>query len=322
MASFQKRNGKVRAQVRKEGVYVCRTFTSMTDARRWATQQEATIERGDLPTSRRRELQTVRLFDLLERYGREVTPTKKGAQSESYRLKVLASSPMAGKTLAQLTPKDIAEWRDSRLQSVSCGTVRRDLSLLRRVLEVARSEWGVPLASNPVISVRLPSDAPARTRRLKEGELARLLDGASPIMAAAIELLLVTGMRRSELVTATWENVDWANNTLRLLTGKNGEGRFVPLSVRAVEVLRGLARSDERIIPLSVNAVRLAWQRLKKRVGVEGLRMHDLRREAASRAFEKGLGIESVMVLTGHKTPSILLKHYTALKAAEVAAKL
>lgn len=141
-------------------------------------------------------------------------------------------------------------------------------------------------------------------------------------MAAAIELLLVTGMRRSELVTASWENVDWTNNTLRLATGKNGEGRFVPLSARAVEVLRGLARSDERIIPLSVNAVRLAWQRLKKRVGIEGLRMHDLRREAASRAFEKGLGIESVMVLTGHKTPPILLKHYTALKAAEVAGKL
>ena len=50
--------------------------------------------------------------------------------------------------------------------------------------------------------------------------------------------------------------------------------------------------------------------------------MHDLRREAASRAFEKGLGIELVMVLTGHKTPSILLKHYTTLKASEAAAKL
>ena len=91
---------------------------------------------------------------------------------------------------------------------------------------------------------------------------------------------------------------------------------------RSMLQLKGLSRSDERIIPLSTNAVRLAWQRLKRRAGVEGLRMHDLRREAASRAFEKGLGVESVMVLTGHKTPSILLKHYTALKASEVAAKL
>jgi integrase len=87
-------------------------------------------------------------------------------------------------------------------------------------------------------------------------------------------------------------------------------------------VLKGLPVSDDRIIPLSVNAVRLAWRRLKRKTGVEGLRMHDLRREAASRAFEKGLGIESVMVLTGHKTPSILLRHYTALKASEVATRL
>jgi hypothetical protein len=104
MASFQKRNGRVRVQVRKEGTYLCRTFSSMTDARKWATQQEATIERGDIPGSRRRKLQTVRLSELLERYGQEVTPAKKGAASEKYRLKVLAGSPMAGKTIAQLIP--------------------------------------------------------------------------------------------------------------------------------------------------------------------------------------------------------------------------
>ena len=141
-------------------------------------------------------------------------------------------------------------------------------------------------------------------------------------MSAAIQLLLYSGMRRSELVAATWANVDWKARTLRLPTSKNGETRFVPLSNAALDVLKGLPQTEERIIPLSTNAVRLAWQRLKRRAGVEGLRMHDLRREAASRAFEKGLGIESVMVLTGHKTPSILLKHYTALKASEVAAKL
>ena len=94
----------------------------------------------------------------------------------------------------------------------------------------------------------------------------------------------------------------------------------MPLSARAIQVLKPEVTSG--IIPLSTNAVRLAWQRLKRRAGVQGLRMHDLRREAASRAFEKGLGIESVMVLTGHKTPSILLTHYTALKASEVASKL
>ena len=62
------------------------------------------------------------------------------------------------------------------------------------MLEVARSEWDLPLATNPVVSIRLPSDAPARTRRLKEGELDRLLESASPIMGAAIELLLLTGI--------------------------------------------------------------------------------------------------------------------------------
>jgi hypothetical protein len=90
MASLQKRNGKVRAQVRKEGTYVCRTFTHMADARRWATQQEASIERGDLPTTRRKELLATNLSDLLQRYGLEITPSKKGRAQEQYRLRVLA----------------------------------------------------------------------------------------------------------------------------------------------------------------------------------------------------------------------------------------
>lgn len=323
MATFQKRSGKVRAQVRKEGIYVCRTFTHMTDAKRWATQQEAAIERGDVP-ARRRELQTIRLSELITRYEKEVTSGKKGRETEKYRLKILGSSPIASKVLAYLSPQDIAQWRDSRLSEVSPGTVRRDLALLRRVLEVARTEWGLPMANNPVTAIRLPSEPPARTRRLNAGEWDRLLEKASPVMSAAIRLLLYTGMRRSELVAATWDNVDLQGRTLRLVTSKTGEGRFVPLSSAAIEVLQGLpcAGIGQPIIPLSCNAIRLAWQRLKKRAGITGLRMHDLRREAASRAFEKGLGIESVMVLTGHKTAGILLKHYTALKASEVAGKL
>ena len=96
----------------------------------------------------------------------------------------------------------------------------------------------------------------------------------------------------------------------------------MPLSSRAIEVLAGLPRDQARVMPVSANALRLAWERLKAKLGIRDLRMHDLRREAASRAFEKGLNLPEVALLTGHKTVGTLLRHYAALEAKRVASKL
>ena len=129
-------------------------------------------------------------------------------------------------------------------------------------------------------------------------------------------------MRRSELLGARWEDVNWQDHTLILRDTKNGQSRLVPLSSRAIDVLGRLPRDNNRIMPVSGNALRLAWERLKTRLGICDLRMHDLRREAASRAFEEGLSLPEVALLTGHKTPSILLRYYTALEAKRVASRL
>ena len=109
---------------------------------------------------------------------------------------------------------------------------------------------------------------------------------------------------------------------LRIRGTKNGESRLVPLSSSAVEVLAGLPRDNVRVMPASGNALRLAWERLKAKLGITDLRMHDLRRKAASRAFEKGLSLAETMLLTGHKTPAILLRVYAALEAKRVASRL
>jgi integrase len=69
------------------------------------------------------------------------------------------------------------------------------------------------------------------------------------------------------------------------------------------------------------NAFRLAWDRLKRRAGVSGLRFHDLRHEAVSRFFEKGLNVPEVAMISGHRDPRMLFR-YTHPKAEEVAAKL
>ena len=73
--------------------------------------------------------------------------------------------------------------------------------------------------------------------------------------------------------------------------------------------------------PISENALRQSWERLVKRANIENFRFHDLRREATSRFFEKGLNVPEVALITGHKDPRMLFR-YTKLKASEIVRRL
>jgi integrase len=112
-------------------------------------------------------------------------------------------------------------------------------------------------------------------------------------------------------------------HTAYLPLTKNGEPRTVPLSPGALSILSQQERIDgeDRVFPMSPNAVRLAWERVKRRVGIEDLRFHDLRHEAISRFFEMGLSVPEVSLISSHKDTRMLFR-YTHLKPEVVADKL
>jgi len=120
---------------------------------------------------------------------------------------------------------------------------------------------------------------------------------------------------------ARWSDLDWDTSTLHIPITKNGFSRTIPLTQLALETLKSLPQDDERIFPITGNAVRLAWQHLKKRVGIEDLHFHDLRHEAISRFFEMGLSVPEVALISGHRDYRMLFR-YTHLRAEDVAKKL
>jgi integrase len=130
-------------------------------------------------------------------------------------------------------------------------------------------------------------------------------------------------MRRGELLTIRWCDFDADTKLVYLPLTKNGESRTVPLSPEALGVLLRQMRieHEERIFPVSANAIRLAWERLKRRANIEDLRFHDLRHEAISRFFEQGLTIPEVSLISGHKDARMLFR-YTHLKPEKLAEKL
>ena len=129
-------------------------------------------------------------------------------------------------------------------------------------------------------------------------------------------------MRRSEFLNLRWENVDIPQRTARLLDTKNGESREVPLSPRAIETLKELTRSENGyILPTTAEGLKNAFERARKRAGMEHFNFHDLRHEATSRLIERGWNVLEVAAVTGHKDLRSL-ERYTNLRASDLAKKL
>jgi integrase len=266
------------------------------------------------------------LKELLERYQEEVTPLKKGAEPETNRLRLMMRHPLARRFVAGVRGVDIARWRDERLREVTPATVKRDLVLLGHVFEVARKEWGIHV-HNPVRDIKLPPGGRPRDRRLRPGEEARLFtacrEARNRWLLPMVQLALETAMRQGELRRLRWEHIDLHRRTAHLPDTKNGEARTVPLSTSAVAVLRALPRAlNGDVFPgVTTEAVKRSYMRAIRRAGIEGLRFHDLRHEATTRLFEKGLNIMEVASITGHKDLR-MLRRYTHQKAEDLARKL
>src|SRR5215471_11992697 len=103
MATIRKRGSAWQAQVRRQRhAPISRSFRRKPDAAAWARRKEADLERSDLPVDRRR-LRTP-LSSLLARYRDEITPTKRGAVQERYRIAQLLAHRIATLLLEKLTP--------------------------------------------------------------------------------------------------------------------------------------------------------------------------------------------------------------------------
>jgi len=88
-----------------------------------------------------------------------------------------------------------------------------------------------------------------------------------------------------------------------------------------LEILDEVPTSGERVFPITANAFRLAWDRVRERAGITNLHFHDLRHEAISRFFEKGLNVPEVALISGHRDPRMLFR-YTHPKPHAIAEKL
>lgn len=341
MAAIQKRGDlQWRARVRRHGYPPqSRTFNSRAEAEAWVRQIEGEMDRSVFVS--RAEAESTTLEEALERYIAEYIPKLKSREGETYRARALQRRDIAKRVLATIRGKDIAMFIGERQnEGVGANTIKLDLGLLSRLFEVCRSSWGMESLLNPVPLAKTarPKLPPGRNRRLKPGEEEELLTRAraygEPI-PSIISLALETAMRRGELASLRWEQIDLKRQLIHLTETKNGTPRDVPLSTSAVAILRALPRRlDGSVFNITPGAISQAFARISGRASPKkrssklqkvnplvDLRFHDLRHEATSRIFEKGFNPMEAAAITGHKTLQ-MLKRYTHLRAEDLAKRM
>ena len=226
MATIRKRNDRYHVQIRKNGYSpLTKTFTSLTVARKWAAGVEADMERRLHVTPP----DNTTVGDLLEKYDKEILPTHKGADVERYRLRRL-NKHFGAIRLTDLTPKEIAKYRDIRLKAVSPASLKRELKILSRILTIAYQDWGIPLPQNPVQMISLPKADKVRTRRLETGEKEKLLHSSNQKLRRIIILALETAMRRGEILNIKRSHIDFKKSVLLIPSTKTDTPRTIPLS--------------------------------------------------------------------------------------------
>lgn len=326
MATITKRATGYQVQIRRRGFpAVSKMFDTKRDAEAWTRMNETQMDQGIYLD--RSEADRTTLGEILQRYKREVTPLKKSAENENIRIdRLVRDESLCQYKATALTGKLFAEWRDRRSQQVTGSTVNREIDILSHAINTARKEWGIHI-SNPVEMIRRPKHNKSRERRLSVDEESKLLlqlqtKTRNPWIKPVVLFAIETGMRRGEILSLTWSNVDLNKRVARLVDTKNGEGRSVPLTLKATALLQALPRSiDGRVFATTAEAVKLAFTRAVERAGIDDLHFHDLRHEAVSRLFEKGLNVMEVASISGHKTLQ-MLKRYTHLSSDGLLAKI
>jgi integrase len=341
MASVTKTpSGTWKALVRKRGyVAEIKTFRTKRDADDWARGVEDEMVRGMY--IRRSNAERLTVSAALDRYVREVAPTKKASTQDREKGRYETLRAFFGDySLVAVTPELVAKFRDKRLEvGLASNTVRLDLALLGHLYVTVIREWGIGLTYNPVQLIRKPSPGAARDRRLTTEEESRLraavAEHSNPMLRWIVTIAIETGMRLSEIVTLTRDQVELRRRIIRLSETKNGSPRTVPMTTTAADAMRealanpvrpidtdlvffGEPGQDGRRRPYVFNRT---WQRIVKQLGIVDFRFHDLRHEAVSRFVEAGLSDQEVAAISGHKSMQ-MLKRYTHLRAEDLVIKL
>ena len=319
----------------KGGQYFDRSFKSKTLAKKWKRDMESAIEHDRYEFTNPATKHT--LAELIDLYIERVLPSKPKNAKNTLRHLLWWKQELGHLLLAQIRPSLIAEKRDELLAGFvrdgklrSPSTVVRYLSSLSHVFSKAVKEWEW-LRENPVFKIEKPKQAQGRKRVLDEVEQKRLLqaceESGSKDLFLVVALALGTGMRKGEIMSLRWKDINFSDEKaiIFLEKTKNGRPRSILITGLLLNLLqnrRANQRGDSLLFP-SPNCpsrpidIRSAWEKALDKAGIEGFVFHGLRHQAASCAATIENNPLVIGELLGHETLQ-MTRHYVHLPSVHM----
>ncbi|HAU91674.1 MAG TPA: integrase [Alteromonas sp.] len=319
-------------RVKQKGVVVyneSRMFSKQATAKEWGKRKVNDIEVNGYQAGET----DVPLGKLIQQYLDD--PHIELKRTKLKVLEMLTDCDIAKVNIFELQSKHIIEHCKQRKESgTGKATISHDVSYIRGVLKIAKPTWGYDINDQCIVDaypvlhdMQLIGKSNRRTRRptsieiekLKEGLKTRESHRESKIPYLDIlDFSILSCMRIGEVCSILWSDVDEAQKAVLVRNRKDprkksGNHMLVPLLGGSWEILQSQQRDQERIFPYNAKSVTAGFQRVRNALGIEDLRYHDLRREGASRLFEKGYSIDEVAQVTGHRNINTLWQVYTEL---------
>ena len=302
------------------------TFSRITDAKKWVQETESAIREGRHFKTAEAKKHT--LGDLVDRYIKDVLPTKpKQAPAQRPQLERWKDE-LGCYVLADITPALIVECRDKFLTEItprgnqrSPSTVVRYMAALSHAFTIAINEWQW-LEASPMSKVKKPTEPRGRVRFLDDDERDRFLntcqESTSEWLYMCVVLAMSTGMRKENLMSLKWQDVNLKEKFLILHTTKNGQRKRVPLSGVGLSLLKEHAKvkriDTPLLFPSELNPqqpidLRKAFKTAKERADITDFKWHDLRHCAASYLAMNGASLSEIAEVLGLKTLQMVARY-------------
>lgn len=263
--------------------------------------------------------QRTRFKEFVDIYARDYAKNKKSWEgTDVHYLKRL--TPFFGsKFLHEITPQLVERYQAERRRQKnykkklpSPAYINRELACLKCIFSRA-IEWGYA-KENPVKRVKFQKENNERVRFLEKDELEKLLDCSDEKFRPGLMLAVNTGMRLSEMQYLKWKDVDLQRGIITLRDTKNGETRQVPMNRTVRETLSVLLHNNKEGYVFCKKDgnpynFRSPFMRARKKAGIKDFRFHDLRHTAASYLVMKGVDLNTVREILGHKTLEMTLRY-------------
>ena len=299
-------NGRVRYESTKT--------SSLKEAEYILSCRRKEVREGKLPEVKKIENYTFR--ELAEAYFTWAKRQRSFYSSKKYMIKDLVKV-FGGYPLRTFSTRIIEQWQSKRLNRNKPATVNRLLATLKHMFTKA-VEWEMVEKKilDKIRRVKLIPEHNRRLRFLSHDECQTLIEKCDPHLRPIVITALNTGMRKGEILSLKWDQVDLKHGFILLEVTKNGERKEIPINEMLRQTLEALPRhikspyvfwQGEEGNPYQ--DVKRSFNSALKRAGIKDFKFHDLRHTFASHLVMAGVDLTTVKELLGHKSITMTLRY-------------